>query len=65
MKKSPAFLRDSFALSYPAGACPELFFWGGGWALFYVIITGCVVVIPAPFMRMMYWPFGMSARLNT
>ena len=32
--------------------------------LFYLIITGCVVVFPAPFMRTMYWPFGMSARLN-
>jgi len=31
----------------------------------YFTITGCVVVMPIPFMRMMYWPFGMSARLNT
>ena len=31
----------------------------------YFTITGCVVVIPVPFMRMMYWPFGISARLNT
>ena len=29
----------------------------------YLMIIGLVVVAPA-FMRTMYWPFGMSARLN-
>lgn len=33
------------------------------WLELYLMIIGRVVVAPA-FMRTMYWPFGMSARLN-
>ena len=63
-EKVPLFA-ELFCFVIP-GACPRLTGMTGNLlSKDYFTITGCVVVIPVPFMRMMYWPFGISARLNT